>query len=95
MNQTQNLRQIKVSYLGATNNRGSRIKIYEPKRYNDDKVVSKIFSYCSKTGNVKNQAFNILTSNGFNVICTASELENYIFLCDNWGEEFNKISNLK
>jgi len=91
----KNLRQIKVKYLAPTNYSGSRIKIYEPKRYNDDKVESKIYSYCYETGDVMEQAYNILITNGFNVICRASEQENYIFLCDNWSDEFIKISELK
>ena len=41
------------------------------------------------------QAYNILINNGFNVICRASEQDNYIFLCDNWSNEFIKISELK
>jgi hypothetical protein len=91
----KNLRQIKVKYLSPTNYSGSRIKIYEPKRYNDDKVESKIYSYCYETGDVMEQAYNILITNGFNIICRASEEDNYIFLCDNWSNEFIKISELK
>jgi hypothetical protein len=91
----KNLRQIKVKYLPPTNYSGSRIKIYEPKRYNEDKVESKIYSYCYETGDVMEQAYNILINNGFNVICRASEQDNYIFLCDNWSNEFIKISELK
>jgi len=95
INKLNNLRQIKVSFLGATNSRGSRIKIYEPIRYNSDKKESKIFSYCYKTGDIQKQSYDILVKNGFNIICTASEFENDIFLCDNWGDEFIKITNLK
>jgi len=91
----KNLRQIKVKYLPPTNYSGSRIKIYEPKRYNEDKVESKIYSYCYETADVMEQAYNILINNGFNVICRASEQDNYIFLCDNWSNEFIKISELK
>jgi predicted molibdopterin-dependent oxidoreductase YjgC len=93
--QLQNLRQIKVSFLGPTNNRGARIKIYESKRYNDDNTKSKIFSYSYSIGDVMEQAFQILVNNGFNVVCRASDFDNYIFLCDNWGENFIEINNLK
>lgn len=91
----QNLRQIKVSFLSPTNYRGSRIKIYEPKRYNDDKKQSKIFSYSYEIGDVQEQAFKILINNGFKIISRASDFNNYIFLCDNWGENFIEINNLK
>lgn len=90
-----NYRQIKVKYLAPTNHNGSRIKIYEPKRYNNDKTQGKIFSYCYKTGDVQEQAFNILKNNGFNIVCKASEFENYIFLCDNWADDFKQIKDLK
>ena len=93
--QVPNYRQIKVKYLPATNSSGSRIKIYEPKRYNEDKTTSKTFSYSYVFGDIMEQAYSILTKNGFKVIARASEFENYIFLCDNWGDDFNKISDLK
>lgn len=91
----KNYRQIKVKFLPPTNNRGSLIKIYEPKRYGSDKTESKTFSYCYKIGDVMEQSYQILKSNGFNVVARASELENYIFLCDNWADNFTRIKNLK
>ena len=93
--EVENLRQIKVKYLAPTNYSGSRIKIYEPKRYYDDKTTSKVYSYDYEIGDVMEQAYQILVNNGFNVVCRASELENYIFLCDNWADEFIKIKDLK
>jgi hypothetical protein len=92
--QVQNLRQVKVKYISPTNNKGSRVKIYEPKRYNNDSTQSKTFSYSYKYGDIEEQAFEILKSNGWNVICSASEANEYIFLCDNWGEDFKEISEL-
>ena len=89
-----NYRQIKVKYIGATNYKGSKVKIYEPKRYNNDKTESKSFSYCSRTGDIMEQAYKILIDNGFNVVARATDHENYIFLCDNWSEEFKKVSEL-
>ena len=93
--QVSNLRQIKAKFLSPTNTRGARLKIYEPKRYNDDKTESKIFSYCYETGDIMEQAFKILKNNGFNIVCRASDVESYIFLCDNWSDEFKKVSELK
>jgi len=40
VNEIQNLRMIKVSFLAPTNSRGARIKIYETNRYNDEKTQS-------------------------------------------------------
>ena len=93
--EVQNLRQIKAKFLPPTNFSGARIKIYEPKRYYEDNVQSKIYSYSHEIGDVMEQSYRILISNGFNVVCRASENDNYIFLCDNWADEFIKISELK
>lgn len=95
VHETQNLRMIKVSFLAPTNARGARIKIYETNRYNDEKTQSKIFSYDYRIGDVQQQAFEILQANDFNVICRASEYGNYVLLCDNWGEDFKQINELK
>ena len=95
IHEIQNLRIIKVSYLGATNTRGSRIKISETKRYNDDKTESKIFGYNYAIGNVEAQALEILQRNGFNVVCRAFDVDGYILLCNNWGDDFKKVSELK
>ena len=92
--QVQNLRQIKVKFISPTNLRGARVKIYEPKRYKDDSTQSKTFSYSYDYGDIHEQAYKILISNGWNVICSASEVNEYIFLCDNWGEDFKSINEL-
>ena len=93
--QIPNYRQIKVSFIGPTNTLGSRIVIFESKRYNDDKTHRKVFSYDYAIGDTMEQAYQILTRNGFNVVARASEFENYIFLCDNWGDSFINIKDLK
>tara|TARA_R110000824_G_scaffold357066_1_gene544424 strand:+ start:91 stop:405 length:315 start_codon:yes stop_codon:yes gene_type:complete len=90
-----NLRQIKVSYIGATNFRGSRVCISEPSRHNQDKTQKKYFSYSYKYGDIMEQAFNILKSNGWKIVCRCSDLNGYTFLCDNWSDEFLEIKNLK
>jgi sRNA-binding regulator protein Hfq len=95
VHEIQNLRQIKVKFVGATNTRGSRIKIYEAPRYNDEKEQSKMFSYDYSVGNVEQQAFNILEANGFKIVARCSEFNNYVILCNNWGDEFIQIKDLK
>ena len=88
----KNTRAIEVKFLGPTNNRGARIKLTD--NYVDTKV-SKIFSYCYRTANILQQAINILQFNGANVVCRASNKDNYIINIDNWGDEFININNLK
>ena len=87
----QNLRQIKVKYLGATNNRGSRVCIYEPKRYQTESTKRVYLPYCYRLGNIQEQALEYLIEKGFNVVSRGSEVENYIFFCDNWGEDFLEL----
>tara|TARA_R110002167_G_scaffold9365_1_gene42761 strand:- start:619 stop:1200 length:582 start_codon:yes stop_codon:yes gene_type:complete len=91
LNDVSNYRQIKVKYLGATDMRGSRVCIYEPKRYNDDTTKRVYLSYDYSVGCTQQQAYNYLISKGFNIVAKASELENYIFLADNWADEFREL----
>ena len=88
----KNHRTIKVKYLGPTNYRGSRIKIYDTQH---QKTISKTFSYDYKIGNVEEQGFKILTENGWNVKGRGADFENFIFFCDNWGEDYKHINELK
>ncbi len=93
--QTANLRMIRAEYYGPTNTRGSRVKIYEPSRDNRSTNEAKFFSYCYATGDIMEQAYQVLKRNGWNVICRASDKNGYVFLCDNWANEFNTIKDLK
>jgi hypothetical protein len=95
LNDLQNYRNINVRYISPTNHKGARICIEEKKRYNDDKTKRKYFPYCYKTGNVQKQGFNVLVKGGFNVVCYTSTYDNYIFIVNNWGENFIKVSDLK
>ena len=88
----KNHRTIKVKYLGPTNYRGSRIKIYDTQ---NKKTISKTFSYDYEIGNVEEQAFKILIENGWNVVGRGGDFENWIFFCDNWGEDYKHINELK
>lgn len=95
VHEIQNFRMIKVSFVAPTNSRGARIKLTETKRYNEQKTETKIFSYCYQTGDTEQQAFDILTKNGFDIVARCSDVDNYIILCNNWGEDFKKINELK
>jgi hypothetical protein len=89
----KNYRQFKVKYLGATSRRGSRVKIYEPKRYNDDKVQSVTLPYDYEISDICQQAINWLNENGFTkIVARCSEFENYILLVDSWGEDYKTLN---
>lgn len=83
-----NLRQFKVFFLSPTNTRGSRIKIVETKRFNADKTKSVILSYDYTIGDTLEQAIKYLSEKDFNIVARASELDNYVLLCDNWGTNY-------
>ena len=84
----QNYRKFNISYLSPTDYRGARVKISEPKRYNNDKTVSVILSYCYETGDIAKQALDYLLDLGFNPVARCSEYKYYTILCDNWANEF-------
>jgi len=88
----KNTRAIEVKFLAPTNYKGARIKLTD--NYTDVKK-STIFSYCYKVGNVLQQAVNILERNGANIVCRASNKDNYIINIDNWSDEFIQINELK
>lgn len=89
----KNYRQFKVKILSPTNYLGTRVKIYEPKRYNDDKQNSVILSYDYEIGDICQQAINWLTENGFpKIVARCSEYGNYILLVDSWGEDYKTLN---
>ena len=90
-----NLRQIRVTYYGATNSRGARVCISEPTRGNNETTQKKYFSYSYKYGDIMEQAFQTLRSNGWNIVCRASDNKGYTFLCDNWSNDYLEIKNLE
>ena len=91
----QNYRLIKVKFLPPTNFRGDRIRISEAKRSSDNSVKSKTFSYNYGGGDTLEQAQEILTRNGWNIKGFATEVGENTFFCDNWGEDFKQVNELK
>ena len=90
---TPNLRVIKAKF--TFKNGANRVKLFESARYNEDKTESKVFNYDSECDNVLDQAIAILERNEMNVVCRGSELDYYYILCDNWGENFKTVKQLK
>jgi len=95
LNQIKNYRKINVKFLAPTNLKGARICIYENKRYNDHKTEKKVFEYCYEMGDLFNQAAEKLLTNGFKIIGSCSDINNYTFLCDNWGQDFVSVNSIK
>ncbi len=89
IHKVKNYRKFNIKYLNETNHRMARIKIYEPKRYNDDKLKSVILS--SDGHDFGQQGLNYLISKGFKPVARCSEYGVYTILCDNWGENFIEL----
>jgi len=88
----KNTRSIFVKFLPPTNHNGARIKIID--KY-PERNESKTFSYCYKTGDVLQQAINILNNNGANIVCRSSTKDFYVINISNWGDNFLRINKLK
>ena len=63
IHEINNYRKFNISVLPPTNERGTRVKITEPKRYNTDKNQSVILSYDYEIGNIGQQGLNYLIEN--------------------------------
>tara|TARA_R110000824_G_scaffold149864_2_gene320285 strand:+ start:90 stop:413 length:324 start_codon:yes stop_codon:yes gene_type:complete len=101
IHEIENYRKFNISILHPTNTRGTRVKITEPKRYNNDKTQTVILSYDYEIGDIGQQGLNYLIEKGFKPIARCSEHKFYTILCDNWAEDFielngeqNKINSL-
>jgi len=92
IHEINNYRKFNIKYLGPTNYLGSRIKITEPARYNDDKARSIYLSYDYQIGEMGQQALNYLIDKGFKPVARCSEFNCYTILCDNWGEDFIELT---
>lgn len=89
-NNLNNYRSIFVKFLGPTNHRGDRIVLKDK-----DRNESITFSFDYSIGNVQQQAFRILKKGNFNIIGKSYIQGYYLFLCDNWGENFVRLKDLK
>jgi len=95
LNEISNYRQLKIKFVNPTNYRGSRLCIYEPKRYNNDTTQRVYLSYDYSIGCIQEQAYKYLLDKGFDIVAKASEFENYIFFADNWADEFRELKTGK
>ena len=84
--QLPNYREIVVTYLNATNHRGSRVKLHDT--YMNTKVV---LSYDYAIGSIGEQGMKYLLGKGFNPVCRTSTDKKDVILCDNWGADFVKL----
>lgn len=89
-----NYRNINAYYVAPTNTRDSRICIEETRRVSSSKASRKYFSFDYEFGDVQKQAFHILQKAGFKIMARSADNDKYIFLVDNWGDDYIQISGL-
>ena len=90
-NQVQNMRTIRVKYLPATNNRGSRIKLTEQMYQTADCVT---LSYDYAIGNGTEQAILYLQSKGVNLVGKSDLKGETILFSDSWQMGENDFINI-
>ena len=88
-----NTRAIKVKYISPTNNRGSRIKLTDD--YLSERKQSVFLSYDYSIGDIAQQALQFLLDRGFDVIARASNEKEYIFLVNNWNDNYKTLKGDK
>jgi len=87
-------RQFVVKYIGATNTRGSRVSISEPKRFTNATSKTIYLSYDYEVGDILQQAINWLSEDGRfkdKIKGRAYDKDKYIVLVDSWGEDFVEL----
>ena len=88
-----NYRQIRFKYLPPTNNRVARLKVYEPERFYDTPVKSRIIKIDNEPSESTEQfCLRWLIETGFKPVARATESKEWIFFCDNWAENFMELS---
>ncbi len=84
----KNYQGLEIKYLGATNNRGSRIKIIDLRFKNCSITLSKNYSL-----NYNEQINNYLTKIGFNIIGQIELKNNDLIIVDNFIPLLEMITN--
>lgn len=79
-------RAFKIKYLGATNYKGSRIKITD-ERFDQSKIIN----YSAKYNHTLEQAIDFLKNNGFNIVGYSEMKNGHVIFCDNWGNDCIKL----
>ena len=91
----QNTRMIEACHVSPTNHSPSRIKLFEKARGNDDKQTSKVVCYDFEYNNVLDQAQAMLERSGFNIVCVSSWRDSYVFMVNNWADEYITVADIK
>jgi len=86
--ETKNLRGFYITFLGATNTRGARVKIKDL-RFNKSLIISYDYSYNS----IKEIAFNYLKAKGISCLYEIETEKGFILATKNFNEIKNEWKN--
>ncbi len=78
-----NFHIFKISYIGATNNKGSRIKIHS-ERFKKSRIIS----YNYQFNNTLDGALDYLTKKGFEIVGQAEGKDCYYVISNTFSQEF-------
>lgn len=81
-------RGIKAKYFGDK----SRIKLTD-ERFDQSKILD--YSCGIISGNVLYEAIDYLSKNGFKIVGYSEMKNDYVILCDNWGDDCIKLKDIK
>lgn len=92
MNKIPNYRVIEVKFLPPTNTLGSRIKLIQPSRGENEKARSKTIDLKYSDKDVQEQAIDYLKALGFNIVGKVHLPNKELIMVDNWGEDYINLS---
>ena len=90
--EVQNTRVIKARFFSSSNG-SAKVKITD--NYLKERKQTVTLSYDYEVGNVAQQAFKFLVERGFNVVARASNDTGYLFMVDNWNEDYLTLKGEK
>ena len=88
--ESEHLRAIFVKYLGPTKTKNKRLK-FDDKRWPESQTVEYSEDLFEQ---FQEQAYKQLLLSGFNIVSRASTKKNFIFLVDNWDENYKSVKEI-
>jgi len=97
MEKAPNLRTIFVSYHGfKPDGTGPFVKFTDRYVHNSERVKTKIVYMDNHVDEYLNDfAQRKLTESGFNVVSRSTTKDEFLFHCDNWGDDFKEVTDIK
>ena len=87
-------RAIFVKFISPTNTKGARIKLTDKRSRTGEKPQTKTISYDYYFGDILKQSIFVLTRSGFKVVGHSWVSDQYIVLCDNWGDDYKELKDI-